>query len=104
MYSCKTMGELAVLKWHREAVYSVGFADVLGGDGGMGSEGGLVEGTTDSQEMISRGDHQSVVKANGSGTQVALLTARQRREWKTKNTHWIAAGSKDGKISLWDIF
>lgn len=26
------------------------------------------------------------------------------REDRVRNTHWLAAGSKDGKVSLWDIY
>jgi hypothetical protein len=33
-----------------------------------------------------------------------VITAKQRREQKTKETHWLAAGSKDGKVSLWVIY
>ena len=29
---------------------------------------------------------------------------QQRRDEKAQTTHWLAAGSKDGKISLWDIY
>jgi WD40 repeat protein len=33
-----------------------------------------------------------------------LQTVGQRRETKAQITHWVAAGSKDGKVSLWDIY
>ena len=29
---------------------------------------------------------------------------QRRRDEKAQTTHWLAAGSKDGKISLWDIY
>ena len=31
-------------------------------------------------------------------------TVAEMREARVKQTHWLAAGSKDGKISLWDIY
>lgn len=33
-----------------------------------------------------------------------LQTVTERREAKVRSTHWLAAGSKDGKVSLWDIY
>ena len=33
-----------------------------------------------------------------------LDTVQQRREEKARTTHWLAVGSKDGKVSLWDIY
>ena len=29
---------------------------------------------------------------------------QRRRDEKAQSTHWLAAGSKDGKISLWNIY
>ncbi|PWY84840.1 WD repeat protein, partial [Aspergillus heteromorphus CBS 117.55] len=89
VYSCKTMKELAVLKWHKEGCYAVGFGGVLTGE------------TTTS-------DADADANANG-GTQVttrdfSLATVHRQRNQKVQDTHWLAAGSKDGKISLWDIY
>lgn len=74
VYSSKSLKELAVLKWHKEGCYSVAFALI--------------------QEEHDDGTEQQI--ANQS---VALT-----REKKVQNTHWLAAGSKDGKVSLWDIY
>jgi hypothetical protein len=71
------MKELAVLKWHGEGCYAVSFAEVL-----------------DGQE--SEGSDRDVVKTN--------LTVAEKREEKARSTHWLAAGSKDGKVSLWEIY
>ena len=54
IYSTKTLKEVAVLKWHKEGVYAVGFGELLSPD----------------------------------------APAR----------HWVAAGAKDGKVSLWEVF
>lgn len=32
------------------------------------------------------------------------MTVKQERLWKAKTAHWLAVGSKDAKISLWDIY
>jgi hypothetical protein len=34
----------------------------------------------------------------------SLAAIKEQRSRKAQLTHWIAAGSKDGKISLWDIY
>jgi WD40 repeat protein len=81
VYDAKSMKELAVLKWHKEGCYTVSFADV---------EAGATEGEED-----------------GSGALVERtqkLTVREERLRKAKTAHWLAVGSKDGKVSLWDIY
>jgi len=79
VYSIKTMKELAVLKWHREGCYAVAFGEILDGGGG----GGEQEGDGDAREVLS---------------------VEKRREKRVKETHWVAGGAKDGKISLWEIY
>lgn len=75
VYSAKKMSELAVLKWHKEGCYAAAFAKILDEVGdAAGEEGG------------------------------GALTASQRREARSRATHWLAAGSKDGKVSLWAIY
>ena len=80
VYATKSMQELAVLKWHKEGCYALAFADV--------------SPTTINDESMA-GD-SSVVKRE--------LTVSEQRIAKAKTTHWLAAGSKDGKVSLWDIY
>jgi WD40 repeat protein len=84
VYSAKTIRELAVLKWHKQGCYALAFAD-LSSHQTETSEG----------ENIQPGDEQ---------VSMTLQTVGQRRETKAQTTHWIAAGSKDGKVSLWDIY
>lgn len=74
VYSTKSMKELAVLKWHKEGCYAVAFADVVEEKGG---------------------EEQEVVKKMG---------VKEERLWKARTAHWVAVGSKDGKVSLWDIY
>ncbi|KAK5121743.1 hypothetical protein LTR85_004618 [Meristemomyces frigidus] len=80
VYSAKTMKELAVLKWHKGGCYALSFADM-----GQGAAEG---GTSEEDERIIKRD----------------LTVSERRTAKAQSTHWLAAGSKDGKVSLWDIY
>ncbi|KAK6224182.1 Astra associated protein 1 Asa1 [Pestalotiopsis sp. IQ-011] len=88
VYSAKTMKELAVLKWHQVGCYTVAFTDAD------------VSAAPD-RNGVDRGE------LNGEGT-VALssadTTVKERRIKQANEAHWLAAGSKDGKISLWDIY
>ncbi|KAF1919750.1 hypothetical protein BDU57DRAFT_513012 [Ampelomyces quisqualis] len=77
IYSSKTLKEVAVLKWHKEGVYAVDFAQVL------------------EPRQLQRAD---VPKETGLGK------LQRQREVQTQLKHWIVAGAKDGKISLWEIF
>lgn len=81
VYDAKGMKELAVLKWHKEGCYAVSFADVeiVATEGEEDGSGALVERTQ-------------------------KLTVREERLRKAKTAHWLAVGSKDGKVSLWDIY
>lgn len=98
VYSCKTMKELAVLKWHKEGCYAVAFAGV----------------NLDTQEPQTALVAESAKDQGGSGEvckdivttegRGSLAGVQQQRSQKAQNTHWLAAGSKDGKISLWDIY
>jgi WD40 repeat protein len=83
VYSVKGMKELAVLKWHKEGCYTVAFADV------SVITGGIDDGNLEGKELAKR---------------IGTMTVQQERLLKAKTGHWLAAGSKDGKISLWDIY
>ena len=91
------MREVAVLKWHQVGCYALAVADVgpppspsslpsSGGQGGGGEAGG--------------GVGSSAVVTKGKGE----LSVKEKRVRQAKEGHWIAAGSKDGKVSLWDIY
>lgn len=83
VYSCKTLAELAVLRWHDVGCYAVGFADFGAEGNGEGAEDSAVAPPT----MLG-----------------GELSVKERRIKMAKETHWLAAGSKDGRISLWDIY
>jgi len=83
VYSAKTMKELAVLKWHKEGCYAVAFSQV--------TESDKIEPSPSDASAIAQ-------KKN------ALDVIRTERENKAQKTHWLAAGGKDAKISLWDVY
>jgi WD40 repeat protein len=106
VYSEKTMREVAVLAWHRAGCYTVAFSDIT-------------------EETQNPSSTETSVSQNGKGTtrtegsdkldsteaktvavipKLVSMTLREQRIRKIQTTHWLAAGSKDGKISLWDVF
>lgn len=89
VYSTKTLKELAVLKWHKEGCYAVAFAEI---------DPALSPASEDGQSPAT-GDELVMAQKT-----VAVKTVQQERKEKAQMTHWLAAGSKDGKVSLWDIY
>ncbi|KAK0627300.1 WD40-repeat-containing domain protein [Immersiella caudata] len=105
VYSSKTMKGVAVLKWHQVGCYAAAFAGVgpaagdqsaraLATNDGVASATGNIE--TDSKQQ--QGSESAVVP------KLVELSVRDKRIRQAKSAHWLAAGSKDGKVSLWDIF
>ncbi|KAL8901096.1 MAG: hypothetical protein Q9207_005368 [Kuettlingeria erythrocarpa] len=94
VYSAKTMKELAVLKWHKVGCYATAFAEILDPD--------LAETADDfpNEDEDEAGVNDSTIVKQST----AITTVQQRRDAKAQSTHWLAAGSKDGKVSLWDIY
>lgn len=89
------MREVAVLKWHQAGCYALAVADVGVPQGSTGEEGG------GAGEETGQGESSGVVvAAKGKGE----LSVREKRMRQAREGHWIAAGSKDGKVSLWDIY
>jgi len=107
VYSAKTLKELAVLKWHKEGVYAVDFAEVLEDEAhdisasGKSVGGGVREGDKGVEDQPS--SNTDLVAQNQSGGGL-LSRLQQQREEKMRRKHWIAAGAKDGKVSLWEIY
>lgn len=94
VYSVKTMKELAVLQWHKQGCYATDFAAIEPDNGDV--HAGTV---TESEPDISGSQSAEVVPRP-----TALELIKRQREEKALRTHWLAAGGKDGKISLWDIY
>jgi WD40 repeat protein len=102
VYSAKSLKEAAVLKWHKEGCYTVAFAHIgVAGASIQTSAGACDFGPSTENKIADRPGRRSVVSTFGSQRNT---TVRQRREDQARETHWLAAGSKDGKVSLWDIF
>ncbi|KAM0425140.1 hypothetical protein ACHAPT_009701 [Fusarium lateritium] len=94
VYSAKTMKELAVLKWHQVGCYAIAFADVKVSE----------EAKEEENESTSQSQSQSIM-SRGTGSLIrSSLSVKDQRIATARRTHWIAAGAKDGKISLWDIY
>ena len=88
VYSARTLQELAVLKWHQEGCYAVAFANLFHSDA--------------HEKLFERAGHH--ILASNSSTNSALEVIKYKRSIKAQMTHWLAAGGKDGKISLWQIY
>jgi WD40 repeat protein len=87
VYSAKAMRELAVLKWHKDGCYAVAFASI--------------NPEKDRSSALAISDGREVGPAHQGS---ALDAIKEQRGARAQNTHWLAAGGKDGKISLWDIY
>ena len=89
VYAAKGLKEVAVLKWHKEGCYATAFAEIVDLDASRAKDGdGDGDDDDDDGTVASRRE----------------LTVAQLRALKSQSTHWLAAGSKDGKVSLWDIY
>ncbi|CAJ2512333.1 Uu.00g053480.m01.CDS01 [Anthostomella pinea] len=113
VYSAKTMAELAVLKWHDVGCYAVAFAALEDANNttacGKAEEYQNAEGRGESEE----GSAAVATTTASKGKETAMtamsnklgdLSVKDRRIKLAKEAHWLAAGSKDGKISLWDVY
>lgn len=94
VYSTKSLKEVAVLKWHQLGCFSVAFAFVELPSTNEKRESGAVSGPM--------GGSSAMVKTQTSAP--TYYDVKHRRIQHAKIAHWIAVGSKDGKVSLWDIY
>jgi len=98
------------LKWHKDGCYAVVFGNIL--ESSEISQGGVTGIVHDEERGGSRAtDVHDDTGNDGSGDdsrqnmgEVAIVSAEQRRINRVKETHWLAAGSKDGKVSLWSLY
>ncbi|KAI1272973.1 WD repeat-containing protein [Xylaria sp. FL0933] len=108
VYSAKTMAELAVLKWHNVGCYAIAFAVLQSGHQNAPNDSGdKSQEVTAQQETRSSGNlnvNESHEIAGIASIRPGELSVKDRRIKMAKEAHWLAAGSKDGKISLWDIY
>ncbi|KAI3330799.1 WD repeat-containing protein [Ustulina deusta] len=108
VYSSKTMAELAVLKWHDVGCYATAFAVLDAGQMDASDDSkdkppnaAVQEHTRPLDEISAMGSSKTAVAAV---IRPGELSVKDRRVKMAKEAHWLAAGSKDGKISLWDIY
>ena len=98
IYSTKPLTELAVLKWHRVGVYAVDFADIS------------VRAAPKDMFMRREGEEMDAITTKGAGVEDVdrvedfMKRLERQREEKVGEKHWIVAGGKDGKVSLWEIY
>ncbi|KAI1913740.1 Astra associated protein 1 Asa1 [Ophidiomyces ophidiicola] len=97
VYSCKSLKELAVLKWHKEGCYAVSLAYV---EPDIKSMRPPVDSTVASPVKKEPESIALTLKSSPG----SLAGIKQQRHREATLTHWVAVGSKDGKISLWDIY
>lgn len=88
IYSTKSLKEVAVLKWHKEGVYAAAFGEVI-------DEDHLKERGAESNERT-----QDTI----AGKERGLQRLQRQREEAIRRKHWVAAGAKDGRVSLWEVF
>ena len=55
-------------------------------------------------EKSSQRTTDQALVSSGPSINSALEVIKHQRIIKAQRTHWLAAGGKDGKISLWDIY
>lgn len=95
VYSAKTMKEVAVLKWHKVGCYATSFAETVDSE--------PIETAVDAptkEEDEEAGESDTTIAKRST----AISIVQQRRDARAQSTHWLAVGSKDGKVSLWDIY
>ncbi|KAK4097841.1 WD40 repeat-like protein [Parathielavia hyrcaniae] len=130
VYSAKTLAEVAVLKWHSAGCYAAGFAGVVsesesekGSEAeapplqeqeGHGEDGELKGGVVEvgGEKEKEKGGAAQARGGGGGGIsrevtvvpKLVEMRVREKRVRQARTAHWLAAGSKDGKVSLWDVF
>ncbi|KAI1491266.1 WD40-repeat-containing domain protein [Biscogniauxia mediterranea] len=104
VYSCRTLAELAVLKWHGVGCYAVAFAAVSTPAAGADMDAGKGRNEEDREGEEAKEKGTSTTTAVVPSGLSGQLSVKERRIRMAKEAHWLAAGSKDGKISLWDVY
>ncbi|KAH7163522.1 WD40-repeat-containing domain protein [Dactylonectria estremocensis] len=108
VYSAKTMKELAVLKWHQVGCYAVAFSDLTASSAISEPISSSIQDASRSEtipQSTASGAPETALASRSAGTLVKSTTSvKDRRIAQAKTTHWVAAGAKDGKVSLWDIY
>ncbi|PNP50727.1 hypothetical protein THARTR1_08348 [Trichoderma harzianum] len=107
IYSARTLKELAVLSWHKVGAYAVAFATV---DEPSPLSNPPENAQSTPSEQPAENNAKEATSASPQAQQTVSLikgpgmSVKDRRLQLAKTAHWIAAGAKDGKVSLWDIY
>lgn len=94
VYSARSMLEVAVLKWHPVGCFALAFTDLSATDTGK------VNLTASKLEN----NNETLPEARSLVCRISDTSVKNKRLNRVRNAHWLAAGSKDGKVSLWDVF
>ncbi len=103
VYATKSLKELAVLQWHQVGVYATAFAYIRQEADAASSHHNhnkQLQSAPPAQEDVS----DALVARSGGAVETRAMTVKDKRLHQAKHTHWLAAGAKDGKLSLWDIY
>ncbi|KAJ4411664.1 Astra associated protein 1 Asa1 [Neurospora sp. IMI 360204] len=102
VYSTKTLKEVAVLKWHQVGCYAVAFADIAPKSSApsINDQNPKATASTTGTDSLGHDFDKSLTVV----PKLVELTVRDKRLRQATTAHWLAAGSKDGKVSLWDVF
>lgn len=92
VYSSKSLREVAVLKWHSVGCFAVAFANVPSTK------------IDNANPIVTQATSNEGPAETGLMFQVFNTTVKERRLSNVESAHWLAAGSKDGKVSLWNVF
>ena len=87
------MNELAVLRWHKTGCYATAFAQT-----------DVVMPARIKQKSNPHLEQNEVGEKTIDQQSSVVTGIQQRRDEEAQATHWLAAGSKDGKVSLWNIY
>lgn len=131
VYSCKTLKEVAVLKWHDVGCYAAGFARIRPSaasttstgttamaadrsaarqrdDSAWSSSGEGIRASSASASTMLTARNADTARSGGGGgsssSSSSLVSVRDRRIMQAREGHWLALGGKDGRVSLWDVF
>ncbi|KAK0621649.1 WD40-repeat-containing domain protein [Bombardia bombarda] len=121
VYSTKSLKEVAALKWHQVGCFAVAFAEMPNSAGGNDRKNdgnnavvtpvsSSTLGSPSSLQIQQQQQQQQELQARGKST-TTLATAKfgdmsvkEKRIKQATSAHWLAAGAKDGRVSLWEIF
>ncbi|KAF9576339.1 Guanine nucleotide binding protein (G protein), beta polypeptide 1-like [Mortierella alpina] len=115
IFSARTLKPLAVLQHHREGLYCLDLAHIHEAGGVSVTDTGSTANINNDETQDDAGKHkestqpQDIVSEDGSESESGSeddsdeeAAVADRRLWSKR--HWIAAGGKENRISLWEIY